>query len=420
MIKLRFMPLFLSKYQRASKPRAANTNNMKKVILLVVVAFSFMTAIAQTKQMAIYYDYQKTQVKERYSVLVSNPAKKHGYYKAFHRNTVVAIEGKFSSGKKTGKWIHRWKHNGEISKIENYNADGKLNGLYKEWIGYDNPTLHKEGNYLNGKRNGIWKEFIAGLTQMLNQEQYDEGIKAGTWKSYYRNGQVEGVDEYVDGILSSTVEFHSNGQKYYECAYVDLKKHGSYTEWYDNGQLHRQGEFLHGREEGKWMIWDANGNVTLAREYKNGIDVEKLKARQAEAKRKEEEKEEVYRRQMERDRKLREYQEKADALNEKTKEIEEKYKVVDLIATQLSQQTTYKFKKKHLYNAYLKIEAELAEQINNTADVDIALDLTKEYTALCDRMLSLVDGDTKVLEKSLKKCAGDLGKAKELLELNQP
>ena len=232
-----------------------------KTFLFSLIISANLSFGQQTKQMVLYYDFTKTQIKQTYSVLVSNPAKMHGYFKEFYRNTVVKMEGNMTNGNATGKWIYRWEHNGEISKIENYNNETDLHGSYKEWSGYNNPKLSVDGNYNAGKKQGEWKYFYSGETILRKVEFYENGLKSGTWKNYSLKGKLESVVDYANDEMIRMEAYHNtNDNKHFIATYKDDKKSGEYLEWYENGNLKLKENYLNDAKSGLCSEYYEDGN----------------------------------------------------------------------------------------------------------------------------------------------------------------
>lgn len=188
--------------------------------LLLVGSFSLF---AQTKKVTTYYDYYKTQVKETYSVLISNPTIQHGYYKFYEKNTVVALEGNFINGLANGKWIGRYMSNGEIISIVYFDKDGLQTGLGQWWCEETGHKLHVEGNYSKGKEIGIHKTYYCESGNIKFIREYSDGVLIKE-EDFADNGNKMWVGEYSNGVMVREEKYDENGKLIPSKSDIEIKK----------------------------------------------------------------------------------------------------------------------------------------------------------------------------------------------------
>lgn len=294
---------------------------MKQITLTLFLLLAFIYAYSQTKQIATYYDYRKTVVKERYSVLTSNPTVFHGPYKYYAENGVIGEEGAYTNGNKSGKWTIRSSSDGLIEMIITYNQNGerdgyfmqncnkdhktkiaettykngKLNGLY---VGWDcNGKIIKQGKYVDGQPDGDWVIVEDGIT---HNRTYKNGEIVGKVISRFPNGKIQQIQDYrgdttyvskffengnkamevkmlkagniwiMDGVKTTWFE---NGNKNYEESYIAAQLNGKSSNWYENGIKSVEGEYKNGNKIGVWSEWYSNGKMKSKIDYsgqKNG------------------------------------------------------------------------------------------------------------------------------------------------------
>lgn len=115
---------------------------------------------------------------------------------------------------------------------------------------FSQEVILKNGNYVyreTGKPyTGIFKEFDSG-----SKLAAETSIKAGM----------------LDGI--STI-YYPSGSKKEVRAYLDGKKHGTWTTWNETGQQTAEAGFLNGKKDGNWFVWDDRGIKRYEMFYKNG------------------------------------------------------------------------------------------------------------------------------------------------------
>ena len=95
-------------------------------------------------------------VKEEYSIYYN---KKHGEYKKWYRNGVLAIKCTYNYGKIEGE-CKEWYDNGKLDRQRIY-KDGIMNGEYKKW--QPNGELRIECYYKDGYREGVYRSWKRGV-----------------------------------------------------------------------------------------------------------------------------------------------------------------------------------------------------------------------------------------------------------------
>ena len=102
-----------------------------------------------------YYDMTGEKLKESYYVMKDSEYVKHGPYKMYHEEGVVAMEYNYDQGHPDGMVIDYYP-DGQIFTKYNY-KDGKPNGPF-EWY-YQNGQLKVSGVYTNGVYSDTLKEY---------------------------------------------------------------------------------------------------------------------------------------------------------------------------------------------------------------------------------------------------------------------
>lgn len=274
-------------------------------------------------------------------------------WKWYHDNKQLGELGHYKNGKKTGEWKWFFK-NGNLKAIGSY-LDGKPTGK-RIWY-YANNEIYSTGQYKNGKKAGEWKwyndnklrivirfdndkvlnyevidtnnntmlkakgnntkisfeepfEYLRANSLILSEENgryirfadWDVNLtigaklndkKAGTWKSYFSNGEIYDIGQYKNGkrhgvfkvfykngIVSYIVSY-KNGKKsgrekaYFENGQIKILKYykvgissGEFKLYYDNGQLKTTGNYSLGKPKGQWVFYSEDGNVIQKTTYK--------------------------------------------------------------------------------------------------------------------------------------------------------
>jgi antitoxin component YwqK of YwqJK toxin-antitoxin module len=125
----------------------------------------------------------------------------------------VISEGRMNGKRYIGQWVFYHKNSSAKMIVENYNNEGKLQGIRK--VFYKNGLVAEEANYKNGKLEGESKWYSEG--QLLLRQ------------SMYKNGELNG----------KTINYDSSGNKVSEGVYTDDKKSGIWY-YYESGKLKKE------------------------------------------------------------------------------------------------------------------------------------------------------------------------------------
>ena len=118
-----------------------------------------------------------------------------------------------------GEW-KGWYENGHKEYIEQFNDQGKNEGIFVYWNEHGVKT--KEWFYKNGQKHG-------------------------PFKLWYENGKLSQETVYIDGKKDGlTTKWYEHGGKKMETTFKNGKKDGVHIEWYENGKKSIEGKFKFG------------------------------------------------------------------------------------------------------------------------------------------------------------------------------
>ena len=109
------------------------------------------------------------------------------------------------------------------------------------------------------ERNQLYYEkykdipFTGNVTGKI-QGKISKGLKNGTWKIYYQNGQLS-----------------------YKVIYKYGKKEGKYLRFWRNGKAMAKGNYKNDKQEGEYLSYYKNGQLWAKDIYKNGQLIETIK-----------------------------------------------------------------------------------------------------------------------------------------------
>lgn len=142
-----------------------------------------------------------------------------------------------------------------------------------------------QGAISNGLKEGEWFAFHEN-GQLRNQSSWRNGKKQDNWISYHDNGQRDEIGKYNNGVrVGVWIGYHAtNGQKAYEGEYLDAGfncrhslncddgiKIGSWITYWDNGQIREELEYNGGKLDGIAVGYGEDGRPTYRGVHVNGL-----------------------------------------------------------------------------------------------------------------------------------------------------
>lgn len=154
----------------------------------------------------------------------------------------------------------------------------------------------------NGNPHGFWIVYENGIK--VEEGEYIHGLKTGTWKAYYSNGNIKSIITYQNGKpdgyacfyyengkkseegiwkenkwVGDYKYYYQNGNPAYEWKYSENGKRTGVQKYYhENGKIMIEGEWVEGKENGTIREYDKNGNLIAEKTFNNGqLDVASVK-----------------------------------------------------------------------------------------------------------------------------------------------
>ena len=95
----------------------------------------------------------------------------------------------------------------------------------------------------------VIRTYYSGDDRNLSEEYFQlNGKKEGEYKSYYDNGQLEMICNYVNNKTEGEYkEYYRSGQLFIICNYLNDKWDGEYKSYYENGNLYEHLIYSHGQ-----------------------------------------------------------------------------------------------------------------------------------------------------------------------------
>ncbi len=228
---------------------------MKRLLLIVL---PLLLVVGCSKEPI---NYEET-LNERDGVFYTKDSNKpySGLVFSIHSNGFYSEQGTLEDGKKHGLWIQNYE-NSKLYIEENYNY-GVKNGSFKK---YDRNGEELEiSNYLNGQYHGECK-FIFPHFREEYSGNYINGKRDGEWKLINKDNINRDTWEYIPTIYTykNGIEIPSERNDYHPF-------NDSFTEFYENGQKKFEGTYKDGRLDGLVNKWYDNGQKKFEGTYKDG------------------------------------------------------------------------------------------------------------------------------------------------------
>ncbi len=208
------------------------------------------------------------------------------------RNGKIVGEGIFTDGgMREGNWKEYYP-DGTLKALGSYHNDERV-GQWKFY--YQGGQLEELGAYINGKPDSVWRwfyksgkvlrveTFYNGLADgvmteydeegnIITQGDYLEGKEEGAW--FYQVGDNRDEGTYAEGMRNGTWKsFYSDGTLRFEGKFVDDLPNGEHTWFWPDGKLKQQGQYVMGRKNGDWKRYDESSLLIITINYKGGKEV---------------------------------------------------------------------------------------------------------------------------------------------------
>lgn len=184
------------------------------------------------------------------------------YYNNYH----LEFQCYYKDDKLDGEFII-YNYQGEISEIINY-KDDKKHGLNKKI--YDNGNLEETCYYVDNIKHGPCKTYHESINERLESEcNYNNDIIDGDQKYYNLNGELIGIQTYVNGLLNGYYKRTCRDGLRIEGNYLSNKLHGPYTE-YLNDILILDCNYINGNKDGFERKFNNKGEILHEYIFKNG------------------------------------------------------------------------------------------------------------------------------------------------------
>ena len=118
---------------------------------------------------------------------------------------------------------------------------------------------------------GEYLVYFEDGTSLFERSFYKDNILHGKRTLYYPNGNIEVIENYLDGVLTDTlIVLFENGNIQRKVPYIDGAINGVLTSFYPSGVIKEKVVFQNNLENGPFEEFYANGNIMWKGSFLNG------------------------------------------------------------------------------------------------------------------------------------------------------
>lgn len=108
----------------------------------------------------------------------------------------------------------------------------------------------------------VAETFPNGKTKRVFIEEGEGDNKVKVYeKLYHENGKVYMEGPVTNGLRNGTWKsYYASGQQWSELSFQAGKKHGASKNWHENGKLRFEGAFTDDKKSGTWITYNEDGS----------------------------------------------------------------------------------------------------------------------------------------------------------------
>jgi len=227
-------------------------------------------AIAQ-REISLYYDSEKTVLKERFTVDSEQSSVLDGPYTAYFTHGAIRIKGNYEHNVASGFWEYFYE-NGH-PKMRGTLKNNVNHGIWEYF--YENGHPHMKGAIYDSTRQGPWQFFYEN-GHLKSEGTFVDGQKSGKWKNYYEEGALRSEEIYQPGKDSvQYIEYYASGALKLEGTKVREVNTGTWVSYYENGNIRSEGRYKNGMRNGPWKFYHENAKLSSVGDFLDGSTVGK-------------------------------------------------------------------------------------------------------------------------------------------------
>ena len=176
-------------------------------------------------------------------------------------------EGRAAKGDEPPKANERW--------CEMADAEGRPNGIkdgvFESW--YANGKIKEVTQYVDGNADGPSTHYHDNGNKEAAGSM-KAGNMTGSWETYTSDGKPHTRVHYNDQgqLHGDSITYFSSGLPFIKQGYQNGLAHGAYIEyWESTGRIAREGQYVSGQPDGTWTRYDESGNVLGKESFVDGV-----------------------------------------------------------------------------------------------------------------------------------------------------
>jgi antitoxin component YwqK of YwqJK toxin-antitoxin module len=148
----------------------------------------------------------------------------------------------------------------------------KITGKMKSDENYENDAIVEEGEFVNGRKNGTWIRYYPD-GQKQSEIEYTNGRPKGYYITYFENGEVEEEGQWVrQKNIGTFKRYYENGNIMQEFSFNEAGiRDGVQKYYYENGQIEIEVTMVNGKEDGVMRRYTEDGKIKSELSVSNGI-----------------------------------------------------------------------------------------------------------------------------------------------------
>ena len=192
-------------------------------------------------------------------------------------------------GKKQGAWIKKdvdgkliyqatFKDDKPVGEMKRFHPNGQVKAIlnFKEGSNESDAQLFDEkgkliaaGIYDGQRKSGEWKYLSDG--KVISTETYQNGLKHGTAKRFYKSGAILEESNWVNDLLDGAYNsYFQDGKIFLECVYSHGKRNGLFRTWFPGEVLELDATYTADEKDKQWKYYDENGKLLFTLKYDLG------------------------------------------------------------------------------------------------------------------------------------------------------
>lgn len=156
------------------------------------------------------------------------------------------------------------------SRVETAYRGGVRHGPERGWRTWGTPSRWYEGSWVNGAMSGTWTSWYAdGKVQSVRE--FVDGKITGVARTYHPNGQIETESVYEAGLdVTPTKGFYDDGRPEFVMPYVAGLRQGEAVWFHRDGAVRAKGTYVEGVLHGTYTEFDKAGAPVLSEQWVKG------------------------------------------------------------------------------------------------------------------------------------------------------